>query len=147
MRFAFLFAVAAALPLTIAAQSQPEKPTPENPARDKPRDPVRDLADFAMAAPPELAADLLIKIATSPKATDKALKIEWLERAFALAPGAHFKLRRSPGLGRAAVNDTDAGAMVAATDAEIDTLSLQSRIVQAMLRLDRAKAMELWYGE
>jgi hypothetical protein len=144
MRFAFLFAIAAAFPLAIAAQSQPEKPTPENPARDKPRDPVRDLADFAMAAPPELAADLLIKISTSPKATDKALKIEWLERAFALAPGAHFKLRRSPGFGRAAFNDTDAGAMVAATDAEIDTLSLQSRIVQAMLRVDRAKAMDLF---
>lgn len=111
-----------------------------------PKDPLRTLADTAMAAPPELAADLLIRIAESPKVVDKAFKIELLERAFALAPSAKFKLRLWRSFGRGESTDSDAGALAVALRDGLDTLSLQSRVVRAMLPLDRAKAMELFRG-
>src|SRR5258706_418799 len=103
-----------------------------------PKDPLRTLADTAMAAPPELAADLLIRIAESPKVTDKAFKIELLEWAFALAPSAKFKIRLWGTFGRGSTTDSDTGALFAALMDGLDTLSLQSRVVRAMLPLDRA---------
>ncbi len=125
--------------LTIAAvccaQAETEAP---------PKDPIRMLADTAMAAPPELAADLLIRIAESPKVVDKAFKIELLERAFALAPSAKFKLRLSGTFGRGMSTDSDAGVISAALRDGLDTVSLQSRVVRDLLPLDRAKAMALF---
>src|SRR5258707_10907055 len=98
---------AAPLFLTIAivsfAQSAEEAPR---------KDPLRTLADSAMAAPPELAADLLIRIAESPKVANKAFKIELLERAFALAPSAKFKLRFYRSFGRGSQTDSDSGAII-----------------------------------
>src|SRR5258708_38611637 len=98
---------AASLFLTIAAvcraQANDEAPR---------KDPLRTLADSAMAAPPELAADLLIRIAESPQVADKAFKIELLERVFALAPSAKFKLRFYRSFGRGSQTDSDAGAIV-----------------------------------
>src|SRR5258706_2997243 len=128
------FAVALLLVSTLAAQKK----------EDRPKDPLRALADAAMAAPPELAADLLIRIAESGKVTDRTVKVEWLERAFVLAPSARFRLPRSGSFGRALSTDSDAGATTAALRNGLDTLSLQSRIVRAMLPLDRAKAMDLF---
>ena len=97
-----------------------------------------------MAAPPELAADLLIRIAESPKVTDKAFKIELLERAFALAPSAKFKLRLWRSFGRGSSTDSDTGAVATALRDGLDTLSLQSRVVRDLLPLDRARAMDLF---
>jgi hypothetical protein len=97
-----------------------------------------------MAAPPELAADLLIRIAESPKVTDKALKIELLERAFSLAPAAKFKLRLKRSFGRGLGTDSDTGAILVALQDGLDALSLQSRVVRAMLPLDRVRAMKLF---
>src|SRR5258708_7299370 len=126
---------AAPLFLTIAivsfAQSAEEAPR---------KDPLRTLADSAMAAPPELAADLLIRIAESPKVTDKAFKIELLERAFALAPSAKFKLRFSGSFN----TDSDTGGRAMALNGGLDTVSLQTRVVRDMLPLDRVKAMQLF---
>jgi hypothetical protein len=129
--------VAASLVLTAVCFAQSEKEPP-------PKDPIRMLADTAMAAPPELAADLLIRIAESPKVTDKAFKIELLERAFSLAPSAKFKIRLWGTFGRASNTDSDTGALFAGLADGLDTLSIQSRAIRATLPLDRSKAMELF---
>jgi hypothetical protein len=108
----------------------------------EPKDPFRTLADAAMAAPPELAADVLIRLAESGKVSDKESRTEWLERAFHLAGSAKFAQPRS--VGRSITTDSDAGDMHAALQSGLDTLSLQSRVIRAILPLDRTKAMDLF---
>ena len=49
--------------------------------------------DRVPLAPPELAADILIRIATSGRVTDKTWKIEMLEDAFQLAGHATYPIR------------------------------------------------------
>src|ERR1700691_5645840 len=69
------------------------------PASAQDKKPVRpptllDLVSYAQAAPPEFAADALIRIADSDKISDNAWKRELLEQALSLAPGAQYKMKR-----------------------------------------------------
>lgn len=101
---------------------------------------VEALVDRARAATPEFAADALIRIAGSPKTADRAWKRELLEEAFRRAAGAQQPLRK-----RAATPPSNvlAGFLDRAFSQELDTRSLQSRAVRALLPLDPAKAREL----
>lgn len=110
--------------------------------QEKP-DTGRQLADLALAAPPELAADALIKLAEGPAAGSKEQRIEWLERAFTLAAQAKFPMRLM-GAAMGVPTDSDIGTVMTALSPGLDTQSLQSRVVRAMLPLDRAKAMTLF---
>src|SRR5258708_14433586 len=55
-------------------------------------EPYLSLADSARAAPPELAADALIRIAAAPKLL-APLRIELLDEAFQIAGAATFPIR------------------------------------------------------
>jgi hypothetical protein len=73
----------------------------------------------------------------------KEQRIEWLDRAFRLAGQAKFPLRLV-GAAMGVPTDSDIGTVMTALSPGLDTQSLRSRVVRAMLPLDRAKAMALF---
>jgi hypothetical protein len=96
---------------------------------------LQELAGRALAAPPEVAADVLIRIAESDKSPDPAWNLEVLETAFQLAPAARYASKPL-----AAVAVADPEAVWSIFDRKLDTLSLQVRAVRAMFRQDAGRA-------
>ncbi|MFY9619805.1 MAG: hypothetical protein WAQ99_08325 [Pyrinomonadaceae bacterium] len=118
-------------------QSKDQKPTPARSLE------IENLVSSARTIPLEFAAMLLYRIAQSEKVTDRQWKKELLEEAFLFSEKAQVDIRRRvvpfPGVSV----DTDSGYRSYAFDLEIDRLSLRSRIVRAMLPLDKQRAREL----
>lgn len=104
---------------------------------------IENLVSESRYVPPEFAASLLLRIAQSEKVTDQTWKKELLEEAFRLAEKAQFSVRKKvlplPGVSV----DTSSGYLSYAFDLGLDRLSLKSRVIKAMLRLDRQRAREL----
>ncbi len=94
----------------------------------------------ARIAPPEFAAEALIRVAQSAKVADAESKRELLEEAFRLAAGAQQPFKRYMVAGDV---DTRAGYLSYAFQLDFDTLSLRCRVVRAMLQLDKRRAREL----
>jgi hypothetical protein len=114
---------------------------PSNPARAR-DEAVEALVAEAAAVPPEFAADVLIRIATSDKlASDLEWKRELLDDAFERAAAAREPHRRTALL---VSPDTRAGALLQTYDMHLDRVSLQVRVVAAMLSFDLARATELF---
>ncbi len=105
---------------------------------------IRSLVDAAPIAPPELAADILIRLAVSGRVTDPAWKLELLDRAFHMADAAKYPMAISSAVARARNTDSDAGVRLIALRADLDALSLRSRAVSGTLSLDHKKAIELF---
>jgi hypothetical protein len=108
---------------------------------------LQELAYAAPVAPPELAADILIKLATLPieafnHPDHRARRAEWIERAFQLSAHARHPWRRVAGVVRASHTDSDAGILSSSLEARLDVLSLRCRAVRAMLDLNPARARE-----
>jgi len=100
------------------------------------RPPLAGLAGSARSAPPEFAADALLRIASS--ATAPAWKRTLIEDAFQLAASAQEPFARrnwSP---------SESFPVDIAYAQGLDTCTLQCRAVHAMLALDRKKARELF---
>lgn len=100
------------------------------------------LINDVRSAPPEFAADLLIRIAQSDKVAEPAWKCELLEEAFRLAatvqqPVKRVSLPSSP-------TDTRAGFLASAFELGLDALSLECRVVNALLSVDKPKAREMF---
>jgi hypothetical protein len=94
------------------------------------------------SAPPEFAADILIRLAASENIKDPLWKRELLEEAFRTAVGAQQPVKRvyfSPN-----PVDTRAGYRAYGFDMKLDVLSLQCRAVDEMLAIDKLKARELF---
>jgi hypothetical protein len=127
-------------PVVIAALLAAQQVHPHAP---RPRDAsIEALAAEASIAPPEFAADVLIRIATSEKvAADPDWRRELLEDAFERASAAREPNRRTAIL---APPDTRAGALLQTYDMHLDRVSLQVRVVAAMLPFDPARATELF---
>ncbi len=104
---------------------------------------IRDLIDQSPAAPPELAADILLRLVESGRITDKKIKAEMLEQAFVLAGAARYPMRLVIGVS-GHTTDSDAGVRYAALANELDTLSLRSRAIREMLDVDRKRALDLF---
>ncbi|GEM_PF-6809480 len=105
----------------------------------RPRE-ILDLVALANAAPPEFAADALIRIADSDKVADPAWKRELLEQALSLAPSAQYKVKRPNVSGRS--NGAE-GFLSYAFEMEMDTLSLQWRAIKAIYKIDPARGRKL----
>ena len=99
------------------------------------------LADLAESAPPELAADALIKIADLTP--DLKPKRAHLERAFQLAGAAKYSVNQVGAVPLAFDTDSDSGLIQASLTTGLDRLSLQSRVVKAMLAIDKKRARDL----
>jgi hypothetical protein len=104
--------------------------------------PLQSIADIATTAPPEFAADALLRMVESGKLADKNARRALVEQAFGLAASAKFSVRMEglPGT----ITDTASGSLSQAYALKLDVLSLQSRAVEDMLPLDPSKARELF---
>jgi hypothetical protein len=104
--------------------------------------PFQSISDLAGAAPPEFAADALLRIVESGKLADRNARRELVEHAFQLAVSAKFPVRMEGVTGT--TTDTASGSLSQAYALKLDVLSLQSRAVMDMLPLDPPKARELF---
>lgn len=105
-------------------------------------EPYQSIVELAHAAPPEFAADALLRVAEFGKLTDRDAKRNLIEQAFQLAGGAKFpmRMRGVPG----STLDTRSGYLSEAYNLKLDALSLQSRAVRDLLSIDAARARELF---
>ncbi|MDQ3744804.1 MAG: hypothetical protein M3444_10510, partial [Acidobacteriota bacterium] len=97
----------------------------------------------AEAAPPEVASDALIKLASSARAADPAWKRELIERAFVLAGTSRQHMRRKAAPYVSALADNSAEYLSQAYNLGLDALSLRVRAVRAMLPIDAPRAREM----
>ncbi|HUA20193.1 MAG TPA: hypothetical protein VMB25_15705 [Bryobacteraceae bacterium] len=105
-------------------------------------EPYQSIAGLAYAAPPEFAADALLRMVEFGGLPDKGPKRDLIEQAFRLAAAAKFPVRMTGLPGTTA--DTRSGSLSQAYAFGFDALSLQSRAVRDMLPVDPAKARELF---
>ncbi|HKS39454.1 MAG TPA: hypothetical protein VJX74_02495 [Blastocatellia bacterium] len=119
-----------------------KKTTAEDKQPPKRPDELVYFANNIRSAQPEFAADLLIRLAQSDKITDAAWKSELLEEAFRLAPSVQQPFKRTFKSWNPI--DTRAGFLGYAFELELDTLSLQCRVIKAMLQVDKTKARLLF---
>jgi hypothetical protein len=95
---------------------------------------IRDLADSALLAPPELAADALLKLIERGHIVDPKWKREVLETAWSLAPRAAYPFQIEPAV--AAAEDSDPGSLSTALGTGLSTAAIQARIISQMVKLD-----------
>lgn len=105
-------------------------------------DAIKELITYAHNPPPELAADLLMRIVESGLITDEKYKREIIEESFQIARDARLSVKRVQALGTAV--DTRSGYLANASALNLDGQSLQCRAVNAMLAVDKGKARELF---
>jgi hypothetical protein len=103
---------------------------------------LEPVAQLALSAPPEFAADGLLRLVESKKITDQKTAIDLTQQAFDLAGSAHFRvgMHAKPGSNR----DTRAGLLGMAYRLNLDSVSLQSRAVAAMLQFDKTRARQMF---
>ena len=103
---------------------------------------LRPIIETARAAPPELFAEAVLRMAETGAIPIKALQIELLDEAFHAAANAKEPVRliAIP----ATPPDTRATYRGRAGDLKLDALSLQSRILKQLITLDPPKARELF---
>jgi hypothetical protein len=130
MRFLILLA------LVSGAAAQPSAKThPNN---------IQSIVDRIAVAPPELGADILLRLIESNAINDRAWKIELLDEAFQLSARAKYPLPITPAVERASNADSDIGNIWTALDQRLSGLALQCRSVHAMLTTDKKRAVELF---
>lgn len=105
---------------------------------------IQNLVDQSASAPPELAADILLRLAEAGKISDKKIETDSLEQAFVLAGSARFPMPMIGATAQGHATDSDVGVRWVALRAELDTLSLRCRVIRIVLKLDRRRALELF---
>ncbi len=102
---------------------------------------LRPIADLAGSAPPEFGADALLRLAASREVRDRPTQAALIEQAFEMAARAHEAVPRVAVAG--ANVDTEAGMRAQGYALGLDTVSLQSRAVLTILRLDAGRARRM----
>jgi len=102
---------------------------------------IENLVLLGQAAPPEVAADVLLTLVATQPAITKTRKQELIEEAFRFAGSAREPVRRESW---SAIVDTRSGLKQAAFELELDKLSLQTRAVMQMMALDRIRARAMF---
>ena len=111
-------------------------------ADQPPHDPrIELLVTDAYAAPPEFAADALLRIAGSARVTDREWKRQLLDEAFLRAYQAPEAYRRTSAR---IPPESRQGAEVQAAETGLNRITLQARVVQLMATFAPARARELF---
>jgi hypothetical protein len=105
---------------------------------------IHDLVDLALVAPPELAADVLLKLIEHGYITDAKWKRELFDTAWSLAPRATYTSEVAPAVDSAAASDTDSGSLSAALATGLSTAGLQARIISEMAKLDAPETRKMF---
>jgi hypothetical protein len=143
-------------PVGQESKSRPE-PTPEKTSKIDEKDesvgsgegpsPKLDSLLFqARSTPPEIRSDALIRIAESSLTKTNKSKVDLLEEAFNTAASARFPVKKIL-FSATAMNshsDTRVGSLANAYELDFDSVSLRCRSVNALVRIDQAKAKELF---
>jgi len=130
------FLCAALVAAAIETSAQTAAPRPRRDAA------LEAVAATAVSLPPELAADALLRIASSPRVTDREWKRELLTEAFFRAYSAREPYRRSTP--QPVAPDTKEGARLFGYATSLNRVSLQSRAAQIMALVDGPAARELF---
>src|SRR5262249_3273024 len=103
---------------------------------------IETFITYAQSAPPEFSADLLIQLVESGEIKDAKRRQDLLVDAFYTATKAKepVKLIALPG----SAVDSREGYRATAATAGLDTLSLQSRVIRALMPLNKKKARQLF---
>ena len=96
----------------------------------------------ARSVPAEFRSDALTRIALSNLVKTSTLRAELLEEAYESASGAKFPVKKSAF--DTMIVDTRLGYLAGAYDLNLDSLSLRCRAINALLKIDDAKARELF---
>ena len=99
---------------------------------------IQSVIDLAHSAPPEVAADALIRVAALDQLS-KTRRVELLEQALGLALFAPQPYKKRTGLARSIGTS---GFLNRAYEQDLDSLSLQLRAVEGLLLLAPQKARE-----
>ena len=111
-------------------------------AEQSSRDPeIESLAFRTVSVSPELAADVLLRLAASPRVTDPSWKRELVDLAWERSFSAREPFRREAAN---APPDSRAAADTLAFDTKLDRVNLQTRAVVQTLRLSAARAREMF---
>jgi hypothetical protein len=102
---------------------------------------IENLVLLGQAAPPEVAADILLTIVATQAAITRVRKQELIEDAFRFAGNAREPVKRKSW---AMMVDTRAGLKNAAFELDLDKLSLQTRAVMQMMAFDKARARAMF---
>jgi len=98
------------------------------------------VAAMARKAPPEFAADALIRLASDEK-LDSRTRVKWLSEAFRRAAAAEHPLKLRASITR---SGGAGGFLERAYQQDLDAVSLRLRAIQQMLPLDSGKATKLF---
>src|SRR6266542_3369413 len=112
--------------------------------RQKPSPAIEDLRNAAMGAPPELAADILLRLVDYGQIPSREQRLELIEQTFQMAGQAKFPYSQTAAVERARNTDSSPGIRWGALENGLSTLGLQCRAVRAALAIDKAKAIELF---
>lgn len=127
--------------LLLAGQGAAPRAPHQRPRPGDLQNEARSLADRAIALPPELAADILLRLAAAPGTLRSQESTQSLiERAFQLASHAQFPFPRVGGYW----TDSQLGMVSGASPLGLDELSLKMRAVGQMLAVDAARAREMF---
>jgi hypothetical protein len=133
-------AVALSQTLSRLAAGQESKQQPQARQRNVVNPDIQAIIDGTSAVPSEFGADILIRIAASAQVSDRAEKMNLLMRAFELSADAQQAVKLSSTTGQA---DSRFGSLRRASSLDLDRMSLQSRVIDQMLPLDRVRARNL----
>ncbi len=121
--------------LAVSLMAGPERQTGQRKMEAE----LEPVFSLALAAPPELAAGALLRLA--PLVADKDLRRDLLSMAFQLSGKAQNPVRLMPFPGTEA---TRTGSSGGAMGLKLDTLSIKSRVVVEMAALDPGRARDLF---
>ena len=107
--------------------------------RERPKLPpeIEALRSAAHGAPPELAADILLKLVEWGLVPAKPDRLELIEQAFQFAAAAKYPLAQKAGVDKARSTDSAPGLRTTALAHGFSTTGLRCRAVRAALPLDR----------
>src|SRR5262245_1365397 len=95
--------------------------------RPKPAPEIEALLDSAMAAPPELAADILLTLVDYGKVPSKEQRLELIERAFEIAALAKFPTLETAAVPAAGHTDSGPGIRAGSLEKGLSALGLRCR--------------------
>ena len=122
-----------------SAQTAEKKPAP---APERAREIISLLGEARLAAP-EIGVDTFIKVAQSKKVTDAAWRLEILEEALRMSGDVKYPVRRVVIPFNGIPVDTVAGYLSYAHDQKLDDLSLKSRIIRELLKVNKERARQV----
>jgi len=103
---------------------------------------IPDLVDSALATPPELAADILLKLVERGNIADSKWKHEVLNTAWNLAPLATYPFEIEPAIETS--SETESASLSTALNIGLSTAALQARIISQVAKLDAKEAREMF---